>query len=190
MRSNIRSITQDLHDFGKDIHKLHYLVRYNTTPHLFNETVSAHVGQVSILALRACDLIRVDYNIDINKEKILVMAIIHDLGEVSESSGDVPHPVKENNKDLAKALLNAEYEEVRKLIGLPYVEALKEYDNEQSLEALIVHLADVMACWTFADFEVKLGNTHFLRVRDESINRVFKLEKKIQEEVRNRARKD
>ncbi len=102
------------------------------------ETVAAHTFEVALLTLIITDrLLKAGASID--KGKALTMAVIHDIPE--SVSGDIIKWVKDRIECADKI-----DEESLKAVGLDeYVGLIKEFNRCESLEALIVKIADNLA---------------------------------------------
>ena len=164
---------KDVLDFATLNNRLSYLVRYNTTPHTFDEVVATHCFQVSITSLFLYE--KYKNKLKINFDKLIKMALIHDEPEAMEFIGDVPHPIKVNNPALKAALEKSEYESLKSLLGDEYVGYLKEFNECKSIESIIVNLADVISCLIYSESEINRGNKYMERVKFESEERVLKL---------------
>jgi 5'-deoxynucleotidase YfbR-like HD superfamily hydrolase len=173
---------KDVLDFARQNNRMSYLERYNTTPHLFKESVADHSFQVSIVSLFLYE--KYKDKLKLNFESLIKMAIIHDEAESVDYIGDVPHPIKENNPILKQELENYEYKAIKELLGIEYVKYLKEFNEEKSNESLIVKLADVISCLIYSESEINKGNKYMERVKFESEEIIIKCVEKIKDAIK------
>lgn len=164
---------KDVLDFARQNNRLCYLERYNTTPHLFKESVAEHSFLVSIVSLYLYD--KYKDVLELNFEKLIKMSLVHDEAEAQDYIGDIPHPIKANNPELCKALEEYEYKALRELLGTEYVVYLKEFNKCESIESIIVTIADVISCLIYSESEINKGNKYMERVKFESEERLIKL---------------
>ena len=166
----------ELENFAQTTYKLMHLLRYNIYPRIFPETVASHSYQVGILSLFLIEKYKKEYNID--ELKILKLALIHDIGEVNGI--DLPHPIKEKYPELNTITRESESEEIKNLLGEEYYKLFLEYNFAATVENAIVEIADAMSCLIYAQEEIKLGNTYFKRVENESKVRLDILNKELE----------
>lgn len=101
------------------------------------ETIASHCWGVSFLTILIADHLK-KRGLDINTEKCLKMAIIHDFHEAV--IGDIPTPALDPN---TKKMI--EKNAIEHTIDVPeYRELSIEYIEGSSLEAKIVRLADLL----------------------------------------------
>ena len=171
--------------FAEDTFRLMYLIRYNIYPRVNNETVASHVSQVALLTLFLGEQLKNKYKLNI--EKMLKMAITHDL---AESEGmDIVHSLKEKYSELKKLSLNIELEVTETLLGKEYRDLISEYETGNTIESIIVEIADVISCVIYSKEEIKLGNTYFNKVLKESEYRLNELIDKLSEVKNKNGRK-
>lgn len=156
-----------------EIYKLKNLVRYNNKFRIKDESVAEHTAIVALNVL----ILKQKYNF--NLEKALTMALIHDIPEIYLT--DVTHDVKQNFPDLAKILAESE-KEVMKLHFPQYVDAFIEFEKGESLEAMIVLLADIDSVVLYSSTEIKLGNQGYMM---EVLTTSSKLKEKILCKINN-----
>ena len=158
--------------FSQEIYALKALTRYNNKFKLINESVAEHSFFVAILILKLYEV----YNFDL--EKALSMGLIHDVPELHLS--DITYDVKRNFPKLRDAILDAE----KSIIDKRYPEWRHLFNelvvNVESVESMVVVLADVMSCIQYASTEIDLGNSGYMKnVLKESKKRMRELEKKL-----------
>ena len=158
--------------FSQEIYALKALTRYNNKFKLINESVAEHSFFVAILILKLHEV----YNFDL--EKALSMGLIHDIPELHLS--DITYDVKRNFPKLRDSILDAE----KTIINKQYPEWSHLFNelvvNVESVESMVVVLADVMSCIQYASTEIDLGNSGYMKnVLKESKKRMRELEKKL-----------
>ena len=98
---------------------------------------------------------------------------------------DITYDVKRNFPKLRDSILDAE----KSIIDKRYPEWRHLFNelvvNVESVESMIVVLADVMSCIQYANTEINLGNSGYMRnVSRESKKRMRELEKKLKKHRR------
>lgn len=101
------------------------------------ESVAEHSFGVAAIAACLVDQLR-ESGTEIDGERVLRMALLHDVGEVF--TGDVPKPAK--IPALARALADAEDELVGAALPEPALSIWREAREGRSLEAEVVKAAD------------------------------------------------
>lgn len=161
-------IKSDLGTFIKNIDKLRNLVRYQSAPRVYSETVAEHSFFVSAYVLKLYDY----YNFDL--QKALHLALLHDYAEVFIS--DVPHPIKESFPKLKQELENAEIEIVKEHLSEEFSTMINEFNNNTSPEGIIVNMADVLSVISYSSYEINLGNSEYMNhVYKKAFERLSKL---------------
>jgi 5'-deoxynucleotidase YfbR-like HD superfamily hydrolase len=168
---------KDVLEFAKHTDRMSYLIRYNTTPHLYPESVGNHSFQVAIITLFLYE--KYKNKLGINFISLIKQALSHDLAESMEYVGDIPKPIKANNPALEKALNETEYRAIKELLGIEYVGYLEDFNACETLESILVNLADVISCLIYAESEIMKGNKYFERVKYESEERMVKFLEKL-----------
>lgn len=168
---------KELIDYINRIYILKHLIRYNNTSHIKNESVIEHLGFVTLITYKLHDYY------DFNLEKALVMSITHDLTEIEIT--DIPHNVKRNYPELKNAIKSSEERAWSKVGGEKLKIINEEFNNESSVEGLIVQLADVLSCIQYSQSEMTLGNKGYMAVvYKESIERLKDLEIKLKKHLK------
>ena len=121
------------------------VIRYHTWPHIRSQSVGEHSWQVCRIILSIAPKYA---------EQLLPHAIMHDVGEIA--TGDVPYPVKANNKELGALFDDLEHK------------AIDEICSEWNLPAPIKHwdktlrwvfkLAEFIEMWEWGFEEEMRGN--------------------------------
>lgn len=145
-------ITNHIHK----IYGLRDLTRYNNSMHIKDESVAEHLAFVTLIVLELNNF----YNFDL--QRAMVMAITHDLSEIYVT--DVPHNVKRAFPKIGQEIKEAEYKVFREKFGDFIYSHFAELEGQETVEAKIVHLADVLSCIQYATSEIKLGNEGYMKV--------------------------
>ena len=158
-------------EFTDKIYILKALTRYNNKFKIISESVAEHSFFVAILVLKMHD----DYKF--NLEKALKMGLIHDIPELHLS--DVTHDVKRNFPQLAKEVTKAEFVIMRNKYPNWY-STFKSFEDQDSVEALVVKMADNLSCVQYASAEMDLGNKGYMKdVAQSAGKRVMECERKL-----------
>lgn len=156
-------IKNDIATFSKDIDILRNLIRYQNVHRNINESVAEHSFYTAILVLK----LREYYTF--NLEVALKTALIHDVMESKIS--DIPHIIKKENPNLAKAVQDAEEKVTNEIF---YEEAhclIKDFNNGSTPEGLACQLADILSVVLYANSEIKSGNIVFNYIAIKAIAR-------------------
>ena len=167
-----KNTSASLSNFVDDVYILKALTRYNNKFKIISESVAEHSYFVAVLTLKMHD----DYNF--NLEEALKMALIHDIPELHLS--DVTHDVKRNFPKLAQEVTNAEYVIMKHKYPQWFTE-FKKFEDQESVEALVVKMADNLSCVQYATAEMELGNKGYMKeVAQNAGKRVVECEKELQ----------
>ena len=141
--------------------RLSNIIRFNTVARNNKESVAEHSFFVSFYAMFLSDLIE-----GIDKEKVIKLALIHDLEE--SISGDIPHNVKDKYPDLNLAIEKMNLEIVKEIFQdeKEYIELWKETRRVDSKEAALMKLCDIISVLLYAEDEIKQGNTFMIPIRE------------------------
>ena len=111
------------------------------------ESVADHSFRVTFISMIISDYIIKEKRQKINIEKVVRMALLHDLAEtrIGDLHLTATIYIGKKNKDIAETkafedLINA----IDSEIGSRYMEIFKEYIKEETLEAKIVRCADII----------------------------------------------
>ena len=167
----------NINKYIKEIYLLRNLKRYNNSFHIKDESVMEHTGFVAAIILG----LHLKYKFIL--ENALVMALVHDFPEAWDIT-DIAHNVKQAHPKIAKEIKIAEYQEFSKRLP-QYYKYFDNFEEGNSVEALIVLLADVLSCVQYSDSEITLGNMGYMKkVFNESKVRQKQLEKKLKRYLR------
>jgi len=136
-----------------ELYTLKYIIRYNNLPRITKESVAEHSFFVSLIVLRLYKYYK------FNLEKALSIAITHDIAEVYIS--DVPRNIKNKFKVLEKYLNEIESKVLKEKFP-EYQSLVEEFNEEKTVESLIVSVADLLSVVQYASTEVKLGSKYYM----------------------------
>lgn len=154
-------------EYYEKLYRLTYIVRYSNVPRVKDEDVAQHSFLVSALLFK----LREEYDFDLGLA--LNIAVAHDILEAETS--DVCHIMKREHPDLYKALKAAEKQAAEKY-PFHIQSAIELYDKNDTVEAMVVHLADSLQCKQYAENEIKLGSSYYFNeVVENSTKRINQL---------------
>ena len=160
-------------NFLKDIYRLSFIKRYSNIPRIHDESVAEHGFYVAAITI---DL-RSKYKFNLGEA--LLIAISHDMTEIELN--DCPHIIKKKYPSIAKSYNECE-KEVAKQLPVYIKWGSEQFDKKDlSIEAKIVHLADVIQCKQYSEIEIKTGNKGYMEiVHRRSCERIKFLEKELE----------
>jgi len=122
------------------------------------QTVASHSFYVALLTKDICE----EYGLSQEDTlEAIIYALYHDAPEAV--TGDVPYSAKRKHPEIEKALRKAE-DTIYKELNIERRDEIKA----------IVKLADVLEAYHYCKAEVALGNTNFIRLREEAHENVVK----------------
>ena len=145
-------------DLLKFLYKLKNTNRYATVPVVTYESVAEHSYYVTLFSMMLCD--ELDIYGD-QRVKILQMALIHDLPEAILS--DIPTTSKSIFKQFGMDVDSISGELMKSILP-PYTGEMIEFEEKETIEALVVKLADIAQCFQYCYHEESLGNTNMEEV--------------------------
>lgn len=149
-----------------DLYSLSRLARYNTRRRIKDESVAEHSFHTSVIV----GLLHEHY--EFNREHAMCMATVHDLAESDIS--DIPHDVKNSSPEF-KAMIDRIEHEVFKRKWPTFYQWFKELSCGDSVEARIVHLADVISVMQYVASEESLGNSTLADIKENASRRYLRL---------------
>lgn len=160
--------------------RLSAIIRFNNTPCLTSESVAEHSYYVVFLAMLVGDYL-VEKKINLNKEKLLKMCILHDVEEVV--SGDIIKVLKSGGfrKELEKLNIKS-MEFLTGVLGKEgkiYFDLWYETKEKETLEARIVDFVDMMAVVVYSVKEIHLGNKYFKEILEYAVKKSLEFSDKI-----------
>lgn len=149
-------------EFFRGSHRrLSSIIRYNTTPKFFNESVAQHSYYVVLYSMVLMDLIEKEFNETFDHERVLTFAAVHDTEECF--SGDIVRNVKKKMEDkfneIALETLHLVFETLPNYDK--YIELWKEH-FKKSKEYYLVYAADLLSAVVYSMEEEKMGN-HYMK---------------------------
>jgi len=160
----------DIIKFSKKVYSLTTLIRYATRIKILNESVAAHCHQVALISLKLYEQYKDE--IKLNLEKMLAMSIIHDLAE--SELGDIPFPLKNSNKTINTLIEKEEEIVIQNLLGKKYSNIFNEFAKKETIESILVNLADEISAHIYSIEELSLGNINIKEIFDETSSRIQK----------------
>ena len=161
--------------FLSETYRLKTLIRYNNTPRIENESVAEHMYFVAIIVYKLYDVFDFDLHI------ALRMALFHDIPEIYLS--DMPNNTKSMFPGIAKSVKQCQ-NAASDMLDPTMTPLIDDYENQKTLEARIVKLADLMSILQYTRQESKLGNEYMERIFKEVKPLVDKQFKKLEEQRR------
>jgi len=158
--------------FLSETYKLKTLIRYNNTPRLVKESVAEHSYFVTLTVYKLYDVYKFDLLI------ALKMALFHDVPEIYLS--DMPNNTKITFPEIAAAVKNS-YPSASDMLDPTMTPLIDDYENQKTLEAKIVKLADILSILQYTRQEVKLGNQYMKTIYDGTQKIANKIYKQLEE---------
>ena len=170
---------------------LAHVMRFSSTPQHFPESVAEHSFYTAYYVSLLCDLL-VKVDIQINREKAITMALIHDTEEMF--SGDILNPFKHYSNEVKEAIQRVNEEVIPQMYeGLPddmkekYIGLWNEESQGESTEAQLVKIADRLSLLSKCAEEVKVGNGFFKKIYESQLQFLLDFDvawwKKIKDQV-------
>lgn len=161
-------------DFYAKIYNLAYITRYSGVSRIKNESVAEHSFFVASL------VIKLHETYDFNLGTALQMAITHDWAE--SFIGDITWRVKKQNPAISQAVILAEETAMITNFNRDIYETWIDYCSQESIEAKVVLMADIIQVIQYAEHEVMLGNKgHMAEIVDATYNRLEQLKEQLDE---------
>ena len=158
-----------LDEYYTKIYTLSFINRYTNVIRVKNEDVAQHSFFVSAIVLKLHE----DYDFDLGKA--LQAAISHDISEADLS--DVTHDVKVKFPNLANEISIAENTVLKKYPPAVRVGFLIFIGD--SVEGLVVNLADVIQVQQYLSNEISLGNAKLSSIENQTRVRRHALEQEL-----------
>ena len=128
-----------IYQFFKDIEPLKDTLRTGKTQHGRQESVAEHSWRLAMMAM----MLGPAHFPELNLKKVLLICLIHDLGEIV--NGDIPAPMQENLPDKSENERN-DFLQVISSLPSSYADELlnawDEYEAAKSKEAKLVKALD------------------------------------------------
>jgi 5'-deoxynucleotidase len=144
---------------------MNYMVRFGSEVNANPESLAEHSYMVLMLAIQ----IAKQYQLDIGFERLVSIAMLHDVSEIMTS--DIPTPlkntaVKKESDELENDAVDIIKDKWQLWIGDLESYNYKDLDN---LESRIVKAADYISAIVYAVEEAYIGNKSMAVVRDRSM---------------------
>ncbi|MCM8804227.1 MAG: HD domain-containing protein [Candidatus Omnitrophica bacterium] len=157
--------------------RLNNIIRFNTRIKTYNESVAAHSFFVAFYSYILALYLKIN-KFDINIEKLLIKALLHDIEECI--SGDILTPFKK--------LMSKEYEQlgilsVNEVTKDLYPSIREKIINiwancKKDFEGQIVDFCDDLSGYIYCLEQIKTGNTYFIDIIKDYKNRLIKVSQK------------
>tara|TARA_R110002020_G_scaffold392352_2_gene602624 strand:+ start:1484 stop:2029 length:546 start_codon:yes stop_codon:yes gene_type:complete len=142
------------------LYNLKNIIRYNNVEKINTESVAEH----SFFVMSIVNEMHNFYDFDLGKA--LQMALVHDYPEIYID--DIAHPIKKQFPKVAKALHEAELEVIGRF-SENVQESFIEYEDKDTVEALVVSFADMYSVCMYSHSEKRLGNaSHIAEIAERS----------------------
>ncbi len=177
---------------------LAHVKRYNNRPQHFPESVAEHSFYVAHFVQIICKLLK-ENKIEIDSEKALQMALIHDSEE--GFSGDIITPFKHYNDKVAKAIsevneeiIDQTFDELPENISKEFIDLWHEEQKRESIESQVVKAADSLSLLSKCFEEIEAGNNFFQEIYKRQLSNLKTLDypwwKQIQKQILSGAEKE
>lgn len=146
--------------------RMKFIKRWGLMHNTISENVQEHSLRVAQIA-HALALIRNRrFEGSVNPERVVVLAIYHDAGEVL--TGDLPSPIKYFNPDIEKAYHAIEASAAERLVGMVPNELATDYrdvlfPDDADAHVQLVKAADKLCAYIKCLEETAAGNKEFSR---------------------------
>ncbi|TSC80760.1 MAG: 5'-nucleotidase [Parcubacteria group bacterium Gr01-1014_29] len=158
---------------------LSHVVRFNSTPQQFGESVAEHSFYVAYFTSILIYFLR-EAGEEVDEARALKIALLHDAEE--KFSGDILTPFKHYNEDVLRAIrkVNQEtisfvFEDLPPDLSAEFIALWNEDVNLTTKEAQIVKTADKVSLLAKCYEEIKIGNEFFLPIYERELGRLSAL---------------
>lgn len=149
--------------------KLDRVIRFSAQKRIKDQSVSEHSFHTTIYAMVLADLEERFFSNKVNKEKVLKIALLHDLEECL--TGDIIHTFKYIDRKFAggierlgRTFLENLLENLPKRLSKEYITFWDASRNKKTIEGKIVEAADKLEGLFYSLDEFSLGNKDFRKV--------------------------
>ena len=156
--------------------RLSNITRFNNTPRICKETVAEHSYFVAF-----CVMLLSDFLENVNLEKALKLALIHDVEEAI--SGDLPHDVKMKYPSFNVALEEMNLSIAHEIFGdqIQYIDLWEETRDTKTIEAKLVKFADMFSVLMYCNNEINMGNSYMKDIYSRQLKLINEFIKKNSE---------
>jgi 5'-deoxynucleotidase len=169
-----------LNHFFALLSRMKYINRWGLMRNTKPENIEEHSLDVAILSHALAELKNRRFGGNINTERIMMLAIYHDVSEIY--TGDLPTPVKYFNPQIREAYKQVENYSLEKLIAsLPedlkadYADVLIPKEQDKELWR-IIKAADKLSALIKCIEEEKAGNTEFKKAATAQLQSLKQME--------------
>jgi len=160
--------------FIDNLRLLNWIYRWDTYRRIKEENVAEHSFWVVTYSMLLADIEREIFGKEVDVEKVLRMAIIHDWEEAP--AGDILHPVKTYNPEIratvqkvANELFNHMVRLLDNRLARLYISLNMARSRKETLESKVVSAAELLSYLFYALDEYRLGNKHLTEVIQETV---------------------
>jgi 5'-deoxynucleotidase len=154
--------------------RMKFIKRWGLMRNTYSENVQEHSLRVAQIA-HALALIRNrKFDGDVNPERVAVLALYHDAGEVL--TGDLPSPIKYFNPDIRESYHAIEASAAKRLLTMVPDDLAKDYesvlspgeedDERERAHQVIVKAADKICAFLKCLEETSAGNREFAKAEN------------------------
>ena len=162
--------------------RLAHIMRYNTTPISIKESVAEHSYFVAFYAMLLCSYLKQNgIERDVDELRVLKRALVHDMEEII--SGDIITTFKYQDPKFLELLGTLNSASIDKMLmelpTLTMIQMKNDWENskDDSIEGLIVTVADKLSLLTYCIEQIKIGNSYMEPIYMRSVLKLEKLNK-------------
>jgi len=169
---------------------LAHVMRFNLKPQHFPESVADHSYFTAYIVAILVHMLEKE-GIEVNKEKALTMALVHDMEEIY--SGDIVTPFKYYSPEVTEAIKKVNQELIGNVFDdLPedtashFISLWNEEGKGETIEAQVVKVADKLSLVSKCAEEVQVGNEHFQSIYDSGLKFLNEYDKPWWQDMKNK----
>ncbi|WP_010272051.1 5'-deoxynucleotidase [Paenibacillus senegalensis] len=160
------------------LYRLRYIKRWSLMRNMVSENVAEHSYHVALLTHVLCTIGNEIYGRHYDTDRAVSMALFHDATEVF--TGDIPTPVKHQNKDILSNFREIEHTAAHKLLDMVPEELASVYkqmvgiplaNGEDDANAhrlrTIIKAADQLDAFIKCTMELSAGNREFAVAKNQ-----------------------
>ncbi len=174
---NQKDVFTKLETFLENTYNLKTLIRYNNTPRILHESIAEHMYFVALTVYELYHIYTFDLLV------ALKMALFHDIPEIFLS--DIPSNTKKMFPDMEE-VSRKNQEKAINLIDSTMSPFVDSYEHQNTFEAKIVKLADILSVLQYTKMESNLGNLYMRKIYETTKPIAQDLIKKITQENASR----
>ncbi len=154
-----------MYNFNALLSRMKYLPRWGLMRQSHSEDVAQHTTEVMLIAHTLCGIADKIFNKEVNGKNVVLTALYHDMSEIL--TGDMPTPVKYNDKSLSLAYKLIEEKATNKLLDShhpllkSYIEPFSSSNLLNEYEKKLLKAADKLSALIKCIEEEKSGNKEF-----------------------------